>query len=296
MQVPQAPFLDPDSGCGYVTGLESEWSVMPKYGKVCPPMREIDVYTGCPYRCVYCIGRDRQERETHLNSDYESFLESPGSDLPVYLSPWTDPYPPVEEKGCNTRRLLEHLSGTGQPFFAVTKSPLVRRDTDLFMGNDSAFIAVSLNTLDDSVTNLLEPDAPSASARIALVEELVSIPDLRTVVRIDPIIPGITDGSDLDRMLGWLCEVKPFAVGIETLRIDFSIAERLEAILPGYLFSSLVSSYASFGENALHPRPQWRSIIFKRAASRLADSDVRACFCRATLPERITPWDCRGGY
>jgi len=269
---------------------------MPKYGDVCPPMREFDVYTGCPYGCTYCIGRDRHERDTRLNSEYDRFLDSPVSDLPVYLSPWTDPYPPVEERDCNTLRLLEHLSGTGQPFYAVTKSPLVRRDTDLFRGNDRAFIAVSLNTLDDSVTNLLEPEAPSASTRSALVEELVSIPDLRTVVRIDPIIPSITDGPGLDRLIDWLCEVKPFAVGIETLRIDRTIAERLEAILPDHVFSSLVSSYASVGEEALHPRLQWRSIIFKRAAARLADSYVRACFCRATLPERITPWDCRGGY
>ena len=36
--------------------------------------------------------------------------------------------------------------------------------------------------------------------------------------------------------------------------------------------------------------------IFKHIASMFEKTDVRACFCRATLPEQITPWDCRGGY
>jgi DNA repair photolyase len=269
---------------------------MPKYGDECPPIREFDVYTGCPFRCLYCIGADRHEAEPRLSENYASVLGSPISDLPLYLSPWTDPYPPEEENNRHTRRLLEHLSGSGQPFFAVTKNPLVRRDADLFRGNDRAFVAVSINTMDDSITQMLEPDAPPASSRIELIEDLVSIPNLRTVVRIDPIIPSVTDGVVLDRLLGWLCEIRPFAVAIETLRVNCRISLKLKTALPDYLFRSIISSYAEIGEKAAHPRIQWRQMLFRHAASKLAASDVRACFCRATLPERITPWDCRGGY
>ncbi len=269
---------------------------MPKYGDDCPAIREFDVYTGCPYGCIYCIGADRHDAAVGLNADYSSILGSPASDLPLYLSPWTDPYPSREESDRYTRRLLEHLSDTGQPFYVVTRSPLVRRDTDLFRANDRAFVAVSLNTLNDSITQMLEPDAPPASRRMELIEDLVSIPDLRTVVRIDPVIPTVTDGMELERMLDWLCKIRPFAVALETLRVNRRISERLETALPGYLFRSIISSYAEIGEEAIHPRLQWRQILFRRAAFRLAGSDVRACFCRASLPEQITPWDCRGGY
>jgi DNA repair photolyase len=269
---------------------------MPKYGDSCPPLREFDVYTGCPFGCIYCIGNDRHESPAVLSEGYSRILEEVKPDLPLYLCPWTDPYPPCEEEGLHTRRLLEFLGETSQPFYAVTKSPLVLRDTDLFRARENAFIAVSINSTDDALTSMLEPGAPAASVRMELVERLVATPGVRTVVRMDPVIPTVTDGNELERLLDWLCSLQPFAVAVETLRISRSICERLGNALPDWMFESIISSYPRVGDDPVHPRLQWRQLLFRRAAARLGASDVRACFCRASLPRRITPWDCRGGY
>jgi DNA repair photolyase len=269
---------------------------MPKYEDACPPLRELDVYTGCPYGCTYCIGADRHEAVPRLNGEYRGVIEGEPSDLPLYLCPWTDPYPPCEETELHTRRLLEHLCDTSQPFYAVTKSPLVKRDVELFRDRDDAFVAVSLNTIDDSVTSMLEPDAPPASERMALIEELAAEPGVRLVVRVDPIVPTVTDGNVLERLLDWLCTVQPFAVGLETLRVNRAILERLGSAIPEEVLQELSWSYPGVGEQAVHPRTAWRQILFRRAAAKLGAKDIRACFCRASLPRRITPWDCRGGY
>ena len=47
--------------------------------------------------------------------------------------------------------VTEKLAATGQPFYVVTKSPLVLRDAGYFRGRDDRFIAVSLNTVEDLV-------------------------------------------------------------------------------------------------------------------------------------------------
>jgi DNA repair photolyase len=269
---------------------------LPKYEDACPEIRELDVYTGCPYGCAYCIGRDRHRKPSRLHESYDGFMRTGSSDVPLYLSPWTDPYPPEEEDLGHTGRLLEHLAATGQPFYVVTKSPLVLRDAGYFRGRDDRFIAVSLNTVDDRITGLLEPDAPSASVRMKLVEDLVALGDVRTVVRVDPVVPTLTDGIALDRTLDWLCRVRPFAAAFETLRLNTGICGNMADVLPQETYQSIVSSYAGIGSEAVHPRMQWRRILFRWAAARLAECGMRACFCRATLPDRITPWDCRGGY
>ena len=269
---------------------------MPKYPGKCPTLREVDLYTGCPFNCVYCITRQKQSLEVRPNDREQEIINSPLSDVPLYLSPWTDPYPPCEEEYFRTGSLVRHLSKTEQPFYVITRSLLVRRDIEVIRDSSRSFVAISLNTLDDSITELLEPDAPEAGERAAMIRELVGIAGLRTVVRIDPVIPGITDGEKLFELLQWVLRIKPFAIGMETLRMDGIISSRMKKVLPEALFSRMMKYYPLMGDIPVHPAEDWRLELFRRTASLFERTDVRACFCRATLPEQITPWDCRGGY
>jgi len=269
---------------------------MPKYPDKCPEIRETDLYTGCPFNCVYCIAKQRHSNKNEPNGNEQELLISPVSDIPLYLSPWTDPYPPLEEKLFRTGSLVRHLSKTGQPFYIITRSLLVKRDADVIKDSTRAFVAVSLNTLDDGITDLLEPGAPTASQRADMIEELAGNNGPRTVLRIDPIIPGITDGKRLTELLQWVLKVKPFAIGIETLRMDAFIASRLKHVLPEELFNRMMEHYSTPGDIPIHPFKEWRLDMFREIASMFESSDVRVSFCQASTPETITPWDCRGGY
>ncbi len=269
---------------------------MPKYKEKCPAMREADLYTGCPFNCVYCIAAPRQSEEVRPTGREQDIFAGPLSSVPLYLSPWTDPYPPCEEEHFRTGSLVRHLSKTGQPFYVITRSLLVRRDIEVIKGSSRSFVAISLNTLDEDITGLLEPDAPGAGERVDLIQDLAGITGLRTVVRIDPIIPGITDGERLMELLQWVLSVKPFAIGLETLRMDRFIASRMRNVLPEVMFNRMMEYYTLPGEVPVHPAQEWRLELFRRVAALFENTDVRACFCRATLPEQITSWDCRGGY
>lgn len=269
---------------------------MPKYEGKCPILREADLYTGCPFDCVYCIASPRHPEEVRPTDREKEIFASPLSSVPLYLSPWTDPYPPCEKEHFRTGSLVRHLSRTEQPFYVITRSLLVRRDIGIIRDSSRSFVGISLNTLDEGITDLLEPGAPGAGERADMIGDLIEIKGLRTVVRIDPIIPGITDGERLSALLRWVLKVKPFAIGLETLRMDRFIASRMKNALPEALFDRMMEYYPLLGETPVHPAQEWRLELFRRVAALFEKTDVRACFCRATLPGQITPWDCRGGY
>jgi len=122
---------------------------MPKYANKCPEIREADIYTGCPFNCVYCIAAEKHSKEIRATGMGEELIESPSSNIPLYLSPWTDPYPPCEEQKFLTGALLRHLCRTEQPYYVITRSLLVRRDIEVIRKSRGTFIAISLNTLDN---------------------------------------------------------------------------------------------------------------------------------------------------
>ncbi|MEN8208859.1 MAG: radical SAM protein [Candidatus Fermentibacteria bacterium] len=269
---------------------------MPKYEGKCPNLREADLYTGCPFNCVYCIAEQRHSEEIRPTDREQEIFAGPASDIPLYLSPWTDPYPPCEEEHFRTGSLVRHLSSTGQPFYVITRSLLLRRDIKIICDSNRSFVGISLNTLDDSITDILEPCAPGAVDRAELIRDLLEMEGLRTVVRIDPVIPGITDGEKLSELLEWVMEINPFAIGLETMRMNRSIESRMKNALPEAMYDRMMEYYPIPGEVPVHPAQEWRLDLFRRVASQFDKTDIRACFCRATLPEQITPWDCRGGY
>lgn len=269
---------------------------MPKYQGQCPVTREVDLYTGCPFDCVYCIAKHKHSKSIQPTEFEKELLNNQSSDVPLYLSPWTDAYPPCEEKHNRTGSLIKHLSKTEQPFYVITKSLLVKRDVQIIKNSKNTFLAISLNTLDNSITDILEPSAPTARDRASMIEEFVKISGLRTVIRIDPIIPTITDGQKLEELLEWVYKIKPFAIGVETLRLNNSITSRLKNVLPENSFKKMMKYYPGVGTEPVHPPMQWRLDLFHKIADRFKNSPIRACFCKATLPVQITDWDCRGGY
>lgn len=267
---------------------------MPKHD-ACPVNAELDLYTGCTLGCVYCIAGARHASESRPVEGIEQLIEARAG-APFYLSPWTDAYQHLEQETGLCRRVLTALAARGLPFFVITKSCLVARDLELFAGRRDAFVAVSLNTLDDEVTRRLEPGASAASERRELLERLNAGHEVRTVVKIDPVIPGVTDGARLERLLDWLCELRPHAVTLETLRLDAELARRVVNELTRAEAQELQSRYPPLDGEPWHPELAYRMRLFTGAAARLEAAGVRACFCRATLPRAITPHDCRGGY
>ena len=163
----------------------------------CPSKLSLNPYTGCPHGCLYCYARSyipnfsccRPKADLPRRLDREAARVPPGR--LVAMSNSSDPYPPLEEKLCLSRSCLKILRDRGLAVQVVTKSCLVARDAHLLAGM-RASVAMTLTTLDDSISRILESGAALPGQRLKAMEKLVAL-GVPVSARIDPIIPGIND-------------------------------------------------------------------------------------------------------
>jgi DNA repair photolyase len=112
----------------------------------------------------------------------------------VSISNSSDPYPLVEEKTGLMRECLRILSKEDCRVQIVTKSPLVTRDVDL-LRRIRSMVSLTVTTDDDRTAKLIEPHAPSPSARLKAVKALIS-KSVPVSVRVDPLIPFVNDNVE----------------------------------------------------------------------------------------------------
>jgi len=183
----------------------------------CPPKLTLNVYTGCGFECLYCYtstyscgrwGRDSAawgpradvianvERDLARMDGDEALREL--KRLPVVLSLSSDPYPDTprvsEAELGLTRRCIQVLAEAGCSLLIQTKSDLVVRDLDVLpLGR--TVVGLTITTLEPALAQRLEPYAPPPARRLAALAEAAGR-GFATLCRIDPLVPGMTDGRD----------------------------------------------------------------------------------------------------
>jgi len=158
----------------------------------------INPYAACEFRCVYCITQAQGESRPKLAAEAvraqlrRELAEEPAK-IGIVVGGMSDAYPTVETEHGLTRRVLEELIAQGCDFHIVTKGLGILRDLDLLVPHRHAVkVQVSLSSLDDRVLGELDPGAPSASERLALVARLVDA-GLDVTIAVTPWIPDVTD-------------------------------------------------------------------------------------------------------
>ncbi|HEY0028868.1 MAG TPA: PA0069 family radical SAM protein [Allosphingosinicella sp.] len=173
--------------------------------------RSINPYRGCEHGCIYCFARPTHayhdlspgldfETKLFVKPDAAKLLRAelakPGYQVrSMALGTNTDPYQPIEAKFRITRSVLEVLAETKHPFSITTKSDRVVRDIDIvsrMAAEGLASVAISITSLQPSISRTLEPRAPSGRKRLAAVKAL-SDAGVPVTVAIAPVVPGITD-------------------------------------------------------------------------------------------------------
>lgn len=175
-------------------------------------------YQGCEHGCVYCYARN-----THPYWGYSAGLDFESKILvkreapqllakklaspkwipsPIMLSGNTDCYQPVEAKLKITRQLLEVLERFHHPVGIITKSALILRDLDIIQRmaeKKLVSVAISINTLDESLRRQLEPRTATAQRRLQVIETL-SNAGVHVHAMLAPVIPGLNDHELMDLM------------------------------------------------------------------------------------------------
>lgn len=163
----------------------------------CPPKYSVNPYIGCDHCCVYCY-ITAYIKDAFLCRPKKSLIQTLERELTridrdriISMANSSDPYPRIEREMQLTRRVVELFNTEKVRFQIVTKSDIVVRDIDLLQSSRCA-VAVTITTADENVAKKLEPGAPPPGKRVEALKR-VKEAGIPVSVRIDPIIPGLTD-------------------------------------------------------------------------------------------------------
>ncbi|MCE1234917.1 MAG: PA0069 family radical SAM protein [Hyphomicrobiales bacterium] len=204
--------------------------------------RSINPYRGCEHGCAYCYARPTHaymglspgldfEARLFAKPDAARLLErelaAPGYEArPIALGANTDPYQPIERRWKITREVLEVLERTSHPVVVVTKSALVLRDLDILSAMASrglARVALSITSLDRSLSRSMEPRASTPEKRLAAISAL-SAAGVPTGVLVAPVIPALND-PEIERILEAAAAAGAREAGWVLLRLPLEVSE-----------------------------------------------------------------------
>ena len=171
----------------------------------------LNPYRGCAHGCAYCYARPTHEYlgfDAGLDFETKIMVKEKAPELleqrlrkenwqaePIMMSGVTDCYQPIERKLELTRECLKVAQKFNQPIGIVTKNALVSRDIDILQPMSKyrlTRVAISLTTLDQSLTRQLEPRSSSPNSRLNAISQL-SEAGVEVTVMIAPVIPGLNE-------------------------------------------------------------------------------------------------------
>lgn len=191
----------------------------------------LNCYTGCSNACVYCYARFAS-RFQHGRQAWGSFVDVkvnapevlrkqlarprtyPGA---VFVSSVCDGWQRLEEKYRLTRGCLGPLLDAGFGVHALTKRTLIERDFDILAGRDRVEVGLTVTCADESLRQLVEPDASPTAERIETLRR-ASRAGIPTYAFIGPLMPGITDTAE---------NIEALVAQLTTTKIRFAYADRL---------------------------------------------------------------------
>ena len=207
-----------------------------------PMAFSMNAYQGCEHGCVYCYARNTHSYWGYSSGlDFESriIVKKNAPELlrkklksknwkaaPIMMSGNTDCYQPAEKEYKLTRQMLQILLDFKHPVGMITKNALMLRDLDIISElskNNLISVAVSINTLDDTFRQKLEPRASSIPSRLKLIETLAKS-GIYVTAMAAPIIPGLND-SEIMPLVKKLSDIGASNIGHIVVRLNGDIAE-----------------------------------------------------------------------
>lgn len=204
--------------------------------------RSINPYRGCEHGCIYCFARPTHsylghspgvdfERQLYFKENAIGLLKKELAARKyeprvLALGVNTDAYQPEERRLRLTRALLQVLSDHNHPVTMITKSGLIRRDTDLIAPmaeKQIARVAISLTTLDTELARAMEPRAASPDLRLKTISEL-SQAGIPVTVMTAPIIPCLND-MEIENLLSAAHDAGARHAGYVLLRLPHELKD-----------------------------------------------------------------------
>ena len=223
-------------------------------------------YTGCAFGCAYCyasfMGRYVGESieawgdYVHVKTNAVELMEQDLSRLErterqgsILLSSVTDAWQGVEKKYRLARGILEVLVQHRYPGLVsiLTKSPLIIEDIDRLSALPHVEVGVTLTTTDDAVARVFERQAPLASRRIKVLQQLNEA-GLKTYAFVGPLLPHMRFRPELlDQLLASIAATGTRDIYCEQINLSAYIRQRLDVEMR-QADTTLAEAYASADE------------------------------------------------
>jgi DNA repair photolyase len=203
-----------------------------------PDILAVEHLQGCVHRCGFCTARSSGRDVIRMVADAavrvsEELLELPRLPRAVFISPNSDPFPPINEIQAETVRLVEVLAQEGIDSLLMTRGYIRPAAKAVLAAHAKRVkVTVALMTMDRSLQRMLEPLTASPSLRLRMLRDLRRA-GIACQVALEPLIPGVTDTREnLLPLLEALADadVRHVTVGYLFLRgrIEQTLQELLE--------------------------------------------------------------------
>ncbi|OAG27577.1 SPL family radical SAM protein [Thermodesulfatator autotrophicus] len=274
----------------------------------------INVTRGCLHRCVYCYARvfpETPENEVHL---YENLPEKIKAELAsrirrnrkpkaVAFSTASDAFQPNQDILKVTSECIKIFLEAKVAISFLTKGRIPEDIFSLFKEHKGLIKATfGLVSLNSDYHKLFEPKTASPYLRLRQIEHAARL-DLEPAVRLDPIIPNVSDREEaIESIMRHLAAAGVKRVSVSYLVLRPKVIEQMQKELPETLWQKIFPAYQ--GE-------PWCQVITS-ATTKLARREIREkgyalfkkigqafgltvkiCGCKnPDLPfEFCTPWD-----
>ena len=203
----------------------------------------LNPYRGCSHGCSYCYARPTHEYlGLGPGLDFESkiVIKPNAAELfrkwlidghrkkravePVMISGVTDCYQSCEKQFELTRQCLDVACEFRYPVQLITKNGLIRRDLDIIeelASMNLVSVAISITTLDQSLTKIMEPRTSAPHVRLDAIGKLADV-GCPTMVMVAPIIPGINE-QEIPQVLKAASEAGATRAGYVALRLPLTV-------------------------------------------------------------------------
>jgi len=264
----------------------------------------INLTSGCAHGCVYCYTKGYSSfpgeatvrlyanTADKLNAELAKKRILPKS---VYFSPSSDLFQPVPEVLEMGLRVLKILFDRGISVAFLTKGIITDEYFDLFEKHpDQVQARIGLITTNQHLLSLFEPQAAPVSVRLELARRLIAM-GVPTSMRVDPIIPGVTDDEQtLNDLCSTISRIGVCELAASVLFLRPAIALSLNKSLRGSnVLKAIQARFVKSRRLPIHAEhsmvnalPQEdRQQIFDRLKTLTNRYDIRLHLCACKNPD-----------
>jgi len=167
----------------------------------------INPYAGCSISCPFCYANAlwgyfqafRKDRIITVFKDFDKVIAKQLDSIDVascgYLSPVTDPFQKVEEKYHLSINIIHEFIKRNIPIEFITKQRVPQDVIDIMKNQKHSFGQVSILTGDEKKRRVLAPGGASTEELLDNIKRMDQA-GMYSVMRLDPIIPYVTDNED----------------------------------------------------------------------------------------------------